>query len=261
MRARRRLRERDRPAARARQARQRPLGHLPDHFHVDDLRPPRARGRRAVQARLAAAAFRRRPRFLPLIRIRIPGQAFPLVPGLPAPLAVLAPLPLRFLPPPARPCAAPSPRCSPSTAASRSRCCPGPAGVPAPQPAAPAAGTAPAQHPARPAAPRSPRPSPRSRPAAGPAAHAAPRHQQTDQAHRTRTPIMLNLNYRFKHPARRVTPTSPSPREWTPFYLMLYCGYRRKGQSVTASSFAQSSYGDCYDKGDENKIYAHLNAY
>jgi len=28
---------------------------------------------------------------------------------------------------------------------------------------------------------------------------------------------MLNLNYGFKHPVRRVTPISPSPREWTPF--------------------------------------------
>ena len=81
--ARRRLRERDRPAARALQARQQPFGHLPDHFHVDDLRPPRARGRSAVQGSLAAAAFRRRPRFLHLIGIRLPGQAFPLVPGLP----------------------------------------------------------------------------------------------------------------------------------------------------------------------------------
>ena len=94
MRARRRLRERDRPAARALPARQQPFGHLPDHFHVDDLRPPRARGRRAVQGSRAAAAFRRRPRLLHLIGIRLPGQAFPLVPGLPAPLAVLAPLPL-----------------------------------------------------------------------------------------------------------------------------------------------------------------------
>ena len=99
VRARRRPGERDRPAARARQARQRPFGHLPDHFHVDDLRPPRARGRRAVQPSLAAAAFRRRPRFLPLIGIRLPGQAFALVPGLTAPLAIPAPLPLRFLPP------------------------------------------------------------------------------------------------------------------------------------------------------------------
>ena len=100
VRARRRLGERDHPAARALQARQQPFGHLPDHFHVDDLRPPRARGRRAVQPSLAAEAFRRRPRFLHLTGIRLPGQAFALVPGLPAPLAVLTPLPLRFLPPP-----------------------------------------------------------------------------------------------------------------------------------------------------------------
>ena len=30
---------------------------------------------------------------------------------------------------------------------------------------------------------------------------------------------MLSLNYRFKHPVRRVTPTSLSPREWTPYEL------------------------------------------
>ena len=101
MRARRRPGERDHPAARARQARQRPFGHRPDHVHVDDLRPPRARGLRAVQGSLAAAAFRRRPRCLPLTGIRVPGQAFALVPGLTAPLAVLAPLPLGFLPLPA----------------------------------------------------------------------------------------------------------------------------------------------------------------
>ena len=96
----RRIRERDRPAARAHQPRQRPLRHLPDHVHVDDLRPARLRGqRRAVQARLAAAALRRRLRGLPLAWIRIPGRALALMPGLPAPLAVLPPLPLRFLPP------------------------------------------------------------------------------------------------------------------------------------------------------------------
>ena len=94
MRAGRRLRERDRPAAPALPARQRPLGHLPDDLNVDDLSPPRAHRRRAVQGSLAPAALRRRPRFLLLTRIRIPGQAFPLVPGLTAPLAVLAPLPL-----------------------------------------------------------------------------------------------------------------------------------------------------------------------
>ena len=102
VRARRRLRERDRPAARARPARQRPLGRLPDDLHVDDLRPPRARGRRAVQAGPAPAALRRRLRVLVLIRVRIPLQALALMPGLPAPLAVLAPLPLRLLPRPPR---------------------------------------------------------------------------------------------------------------------------------------------------------------
>ena len=100
--ARRRLRERDRPAARAFQARQRPLGHLPDDFCVDDLRPPRARGLRAVQGGLALAAFRRRLRVLVLIRVQIPLQALALVPGLPASLAVPAPLPLRLLPRPPR---------------------------------------------------------------------------------------------------------------------------------------------------------------
>ena len=37
---------------------------------------------------------------------------------------------------------------------------------------------------------------------------------------------MLILNYRFKHPVRRVTPTSPSPREWT----------RGEGLTVTISA-------------------------
>ena len=64
LRARRRPRERDRPAARARKAGQRPLGHLPEELHVDDLRPPRARGLRAVQGRPAGPALRRRPRGL-----------------------------------------------------------------------------------------------------------------------------------------------------------------------------------------------------
>jgi hypothetical protein len=59
--ARRRLRERHRPAARARKDRQQPLGHLPEDLDVGDLRPPRARGLRAVQAGPAGPAFRRRP--------------------------------------------------------------------------------------------------------------------------------------------------------------------------------------------------------
>ena len=59
----------------------------------------RARGRRAVQAGLAAAALRRRGRFLSSARVRVPGQALPGMAGLTAPLAVLPPFPLRFLPP------------------------------------------------------------------------------------------------------------------------------------------------------------------
>ena len=53
MRARRRLRERDRPAARAQQARQQALSRLPDDLRVDDLRPPRARSLRPGQGRPA----------------------------------------------------------------------------------------------------------------------------------------------------------------------------------------------------------------
>ena len=146
VRARRRLRERDRPAAPALQARQRPLGHRPDDLHVDDLRPPRARGRRAVQASPALAALRRRLRFLLLIRVRIPGQALALVPGLPAPLAVPAPLPLRLRCRARRACS--SPRSAPSTSASPSQSCPSTGAVPAPPAAAPAAASAPARHPA-----------------------------------------------------------------------------------------------------------------
>ena len=102
VRARRRLRERDRPAARAQKARQRPLGHLPDHFHVDDLRPPRARRLRAIQPRLTAAALRRRLRVLRLIRVRVTLQALALVTGLTASLAVLTALTLGLLPRPPR---------------------------------------------------------------------------------------------------------------------------------------------------------------
>ncbi len=98
MRARRRARERDRLAARALQPRQQPLGHLPGHLDVKDLRPPRARDRRAGQRRLAPAALHRRIRWLRLVRVRVPGQAHPRMPGLPARLAVLAPVPFRFLP-------------------------------------------------------------------------------------------------------------------------------------------------------------------
>ena len=100
MRARRRIRERDRPAAPARKPRQQPFGHRPDDLRVDDLRPPRLHRLRAVQARLARTAFRRRIRGLPLAQVRIPQQAFPLVTGLAAALAVLPALPLGLLPGP-----------------------------------------------------------------------------------------------------------------------------------------------------------------
>ena len=99
MRAGRRLRKRDRPAARAHPAGQQVLGHRPDDVHVDDLRPPRPSGLRAVQAGAAPAALRGRLRGLLLTRVRVPLRAFSLVTGLPAPLAVLPALPLRFLPP------------------------------------------------------------------------------------------------------------------------------------------------------------------
>jgi hypothetical protein len=101
MRPGRRLRERDRPAARAAQPGQRPLRRLPDELHVErDLRPPRPDGLRLVQRRPAGPALRWRRRVLPLARVRIPSQAVARVPGLPAPLAVLAPLPLGLLPRP-----------------------------------------------------------------------------------------------------------------------------------------------------------------
>ena len=61
MRARRRLRERDRPAARAQKTRQQPFGHLPDDLRVDDLRPPRLHRIRAVQARLDVRGAARAP--------------------------------------------------------------------------------------------------------------------------------------------------------------------------------------------------------
>ena len=96
--ARRRLRERHRPAARAAKPRQQPRRHRPGDLCVDDLRPPRLRRRRAVQPGMAAAALHRRLRVLAVIRVRVPGQAFPRMPRLPARLAVLPALTLRCLP-------------------------------------------------------------------------------------------------------------------------------------------------------------------
>ena len=98
VRARRRVRGRQLPAARAQQRRQQPLGHPPGDPHVPDLRPLRAPSFRPGQARPASRALRRRIRGLPLIRIGVPGQASTGVPGLPAALAVLATLPLGSVP-------------------------------------------------------------------------------------------------------------------------------------------------------------------
>ena len=101
VRARRRVRGRQLPAAPAQQRRQQPLGHPPGDLHVPDLRPRRAGRTHPGQARPAPRALRRRIRGLPLVRITVPGQARAGVPGLPAALAVLAPLPLRGIPVPA----------------------------------------------------------------------------------------------------------------------------------------------------------------
>jgi hypothetical protein len=58
---------------------------------------------RMLQARPAAAALRWRISLFAAGWVRVPRQAFPGVPGLPAPAAVLPAVPLRFLPPcPAR---------------------------------------------------------------------------------------------------------------------------------------------------------------
>jgi len=71
-----RARGRDGPAARARQAGQRPLGHRPEELHAGDLRPARVNHLRAVQRRPAGPALRRR-RSIPLIvrvRVKISGR-------------------------------------------------------------------------------------------------------------------------------------------------------------------------------------------
>ena len=129
MRARRRLRERDRPAA--------PGTHRPGSVHSVTVRTTctsmtcahrELRSRRAVQGRPASAALRRRLRVLLLTRVRIPLQAFPLMTGLPAPLAVLPALPLGLLPRPPR-LFRPDPLLR--AKASPSRCCPSTGGAPA----------------------------------------------------------------------------------------------------------------------------------
>jgi hypothetical protein len=74
-----------------------------------------------------------------------------------------------------------------------------------------AAAAVPAPPPAPPAAPRSRYLSPGPRPPAGPATHAAPPNRRTDQAHRARAPIVLNVNGRLKHPLRRAA-SAPGAR-------------------------------------------------
>jgi hypothetical protein len=76
----------DRPAAAAGQPGQQDLGDLAEDLDVDDLRPPRLLRGRPGQGRVAGPAFRRRPRRLPVVRVRVPAQALSLVAGLPAPL-------------------------------------------------------------------------------------------------------------------------------------------------------------------------------
>ena len=115
----------DRPAARAAQARQRPLGHRPDDLHVGDLRPPRSRSRRTVQGRPASAALRGRLGVLLLCRIQIRSRLL-ITPRWPPRLRILPALTLGLLPRPPRLF---SPRSAPSRKASRSRCCPSTGGA------------------------------------------------------------------------------------------------------------------------------------
>ena len=191
---------------------------------VDDLRPPRLRGLRAVQGRLAGPALRRRLRGLRLVRVRIPCQALPLVTGLPAPLAVLAAAPARTA---AGPAAPPSPRSAPSSSASPSRCCPSPAAAPAPPAAAPAAVPAPARPPAPPAArdlrvlrrhhgpqPRVGSAKPRSVIRHGLTGHAsqAPTPAATPQIDKRRN---QRAAARLKAQATVDASIKPRPREWT----------------------------------------------
>ena len=186
-----RLRERDRPAAWARQPRQQPLGHRPDRLHVDDLRPPRLYGIRAVQPGPAAAALRRRVRGLRLARIRIPGQTLPRMPRLPAPHAVLPALPLGLLPRPPRLL---RPDRLPSTSAYPNRTSLAPAAVPAPLSAAPAHGSAPAPPPGPPAARQARCPWPPPQHAAGRRAHADHQARQAGRGHRAQAESMFNLH-------------------------------------------------------------------
>src|SRR5262249_32099881 len=120
-------RDGDLPAARALPARQRPFRRDRGEQHVDDLRPRPRYQLRAIEAGLAAAALRRWRSFPPLARVRVPGQALALMPGLPARLAVPPSAALRGPPPRAAPPAWRPPR--------RRRAAPAP--PPCPPPPAP----------------------------------------------------------------------------------------------------------------------------
>ena len=229
------VRDRHLPAARADQRGQQPLGHEPGDGHVPDLRPALLRGFGAIQPGPAPRALHRRFRALPLIRVRIPGQARPGMAGLPAALAVLAPFPLRFLPLPPPGLA---PLLGPDGLFRRRR--PGVAAV-LPEPA----------FQVRDSQLQPPLPFQRRRqlrpqhrvlgvlrldygPAAGPAAHAAPRPLRADQAHQAQAPIMLNLSQGFNHQASRrvaaVSAVCPSGHE------NLAAGRREAGRVAIAGA-------------------------
>ena len=154
VRARRRVRGRQLPAARAQQRRQQPLGHPPGDPHVPDLCPLRARSFRPGQARPAPRALRRRIPRPPAHSDRGPGTGQHR--GARAARRACGPCdaPARKRPGfSARPCGVPSPRSAPSSSASPSCCCPSPGGVPVRRAAAPAAVPVPPRTTARPAAP------------------------------------------------------------------------------------------------------------
>ena len=175
MQARRRARERDRPAAAARRGPGsstlgRPSGESRTsmtcaHRGSTALRAVQGRPGRTGTPQGGSAIF-----VSPGSGSRF--EAFSLVTGLPAALAVLAALPLGLLPAPAGP---PSPRSAPSSWASPSRCCPCPGGAPAPPAAAPSRriSSRSSSRPARSSAISASR-SPPAAPAAARSQHAAP---------------------------------------------------------------------------------------
>src|SRR5262249_336760 len=205
-------RDGDLPAARALPARQRPFRRDRGEQHVDDLRPRSRYQLRAIEAGLAAAALRRWRSFPPPARVRVPGQALALIPGLPPPLAVPPPPPTPLPPPP------PAPRPPHPAPGPRSRRSRPPPAAPPPPAAAQAAAAAPARHPAPPAAARSRHPSPRPRHAAARAARAAPRPHPPGQAHQARAERSRTRQHQAnrrtqnpRHGQERTRPEIPLP--------------------------------------------------